>query len=56
MIMTVDQVADYLRVNRVTVYRLVKKRELPVIRVGGIFRFSKNQIDEWIDESQRKGG
>ncbi len=51
-ILTVGDLADYLRVHRSTVYRLLKKRQLPAFKIGSDWRFSVDEIDRWrIDQS-----
>jgi excisionase family DNA binding protein len=47
-IMTVHEVADYLRVSDAKVYRLVKERRIPVVRIGKTWRFRKDLLDDWI--------
>jgi len=46
--MTVKEVADYLRVNQRTVYRLAVERKLPGFKVGATWRFKRADIDGWI--------
>ena len=48
--MTVREVAGYLNVDAKTVYRLVKRRELPGFKVAGTWRFKKDDIDRWIED------
>ena len=43
-IMTADEVAEYLRVNRKTVYELSKHGEIPAARLGRVFRYHRDQI------------
>ena len=45
-IMTVAEVADYLKMNQRTVYRLAKNGEIPGIRLGRQWRFKKEAIDK----------
>lgn len=47
-VMTVKEVADYLRVNQRTVYRLAVDRRLPCFKVGANWRFKRDDIDGWI--------
>ena len=47
-VMTVKEVADYLRVNQRTVYRLAVERRLPAFKVGANWRFKRGDIDGWI--------
>ena len=47
-IMTVKEVAEYLRMSEAKVYRLVKQGVLPVVRIGKSWRFRKDLLDEWL--------
>ncbi len=46
-ILTVGEVASYLRVSEATVYRLALAGEIPARRVGRSWRFSSEQIRHW---------
>jgi excisionase family DNA binding protein len=43
----VIDLANYLRVHRATIYRLLKNRELPDFKVGGDWRSNIEMIDDW---------
>lgn len=47
-VMTVKEVAEYLRVNQRTVYRLAVDRKLPGFKVGATWRFKRADINGWI--------
>jgi len=49
-IMTIKEVAKYLKMNEKTIYNLIKKKEIPAFKVGGNWRFKKSIIDKWIEE------
>ena len=49
--MTVEEVAEYLRVTKKTIYRLLKRDGIPATKVGHQWRFDKNSIDEWLQRS-----
>ena len=49
-VMTVQDVSVYLRVHPSTVYRLLKRNELPAFRVGSDWRFNVEAIDRWCIE------
>lgn len=49
-VMTVKEVAEYLRVNQRTVYRLAVDRKMPGFKVGANWRFKRSDIDVWIAE------
>ena len=47
-ILTLDEVAAYLKVGKRTVYRLAAAKEIPAFKVGGIWRFRKADLERWI--------
>lgn len=52
-IMTIREVAEFLKLTEKTAYRLVSEDKLPGFKVGGSWRFRKSEIDQWIRQ-QRK--
>ena len=50
-VMTVREVAEYLKVKDRTIYRLVANREIPGFKVGGSWRFRKTEIDQWTESN-----
>lgn len=52
-ILTLNEVAKYLRVHPTTLYRLLEKPGFPGFRVGSDWRFKRSAIDAWVD-AQRK--
>jgi excisionase family DNA binding protein len=46
-VMTLEEVSRYLRVHPSTVYRLLKRREIPAFRIGSDWRFNIETIDIW---------
>jgi excisionase family DNA binding protein len=53
-VLTLDEVARYLRVHQSTVYRLLKKKELPGFKVGSDWRFNVESIDHWLEIAEAK--
>ena len=49
-LMTLKEVADYLRVTKKTIYRLLEAGKIPATKVGRQWRFNKARIDEWLSE------
>ena len=47
-ILTILEVANYLKVAERTVYRLAAAKKIPAFKVGGAWRFSRAEIDQWI--------
>jgi excisionase family DNA binding protein len=59
-ILTLKQVADYLKLTERTLYRLTQEGKLPGFKVGNSWRFRLRDIDAWIEaqkaEVSRAGG
>jgi len=53
-VMTVQDVSAYLRVHPSTVYRLLKRHELPAFRVGSDWRFNVEAIDRWRSQMESR--
>jgi excisionase family DNA binding protein len=47
-ILTIKEVAVYLKVTERTIYRLAGAKKIPAFKVGGTWRFSRADIDAWI--------
>lgn len=56
MLLTTEQVAQYLKVDKFTVYRLVTQRKMPAFKVGGQWRYKKKLIDAWLLENSNISG
>ena len=54
-IMTLDEVAKYLRVHKSTVYRMAREGAIPSTKVANQWRFKKVRIDEWLMEREHEG-
>ena len=46
-VLTVNELSEYLRVHRSTIYRLLKKGQLPGFKIGSDWRFNVEAIDQW---------
>ncbi|MGH7814497.1 MAG: helix-turn-helix domain-containing protein [Candidatus Binataceae bacterium] len=49
-VLTVQEVSKYLRVHPSTIYRMLKRNQLPAFRVGSDWRFTAEAIDKWRSE------
>jgi len=53
LILTFDELAAYLKIGKRTLYGLTAKGEIPAFKVGGVWRFRRGEIDQWIaDQTQ----
>lgn len=48
-LLTVNEVAKILRVSNMTVYRLVKGKQIPAIRVGKNYRIKEIDVDKYLN-------
>jgi excisionase family DNA binding protein len=47
-LLTTEQVASYLKIDKFTVYRLVTQKKIPAFKVGNPWRFKKKMVDAWL--------
>lgn len=47
-LLTIEEVAEFLRVSKTSVYRLVERRELPFCRVGRTLRFTRTDLESYL--------
>lgn len=47
-LLTLEQVAEYLNVDKFTVYRLLADKQLPAFKVGNQWRFKRKMIENWL--------
>jgi len=55
-ILTIQELAEYLKLNEKTAYRLASEGKLPGFKVGGSWRFKMTDLEAWIEEQKRKDG
>lgn len=51
ILLTAEQVARYLRVDKFTVYRLVAQKKIPAFKVGNQWRFKRELLDDWLKKN-----
>jgi len=49
-IMTVEEVAAYLRLKPQTIYKWAQEKRIPAAKLGKEWRFRKSVVDRWLDE------
>lgn len=50
--LSVEEIAEYLGVSKDTVYAWISKRNMPAHRIGRLWKFKTDEVDEWV----RSGG
>ncbi len=53
-IMTIREVADYLKLTEKTAYRLTAEGKIPGFKVGGSWRFKRSEIEDWIEGAMNR--
>lgn len=54
-ILTIEEVAKYLRVSDRTVYDWAQKGEIPAGKIGTVWRFKKSEVENWVNERLSSG-
>jgi excisionase family DNA binding protein len=54
-ILTLEEVAAYLRLTPQTIYKWAQERRIPAAKLGKEWRFRKSTIDLWLDDQMRGG-
>ena len=48
-LMTIEDLAEYLKVTRRTIYEWLKANKIPAVKLVGQWRFQKEKIDAWLE-------
>ena len=51
--MTVSEVAKYLKMKTVTIYKHAQQGRIPAFKVGSSWRFKRSTIDSWIEKQEK---
>jgi len=49
----VDELADYLRLQKQTIYNWLHQGKISGIKVGGVWRFDRREVDAWLKSRKR---
>jgi len=55
-LMTIKDVADYLRLSKVTVYKMTRQGKIPASKIGKQWRYNKSEIDSWLKQKSNSKG
>ena len=53
--LSVAEIADYLGVKRDTVYKWITRRGMPAHKVGRLWKFQRDEIDQWVRDGSATG-
>ena len=58
--LSVEEIATYLGIKRDTVYRWINEKQMPSHRMGRLWKFKKDEVDEWVlkggASEEKRGG
>jgi excisionase family DNA binding protein len=52
---TLDDMVQFLRISKTTLFRMVKKGEVPHVRIGRKIYFVKDAVQKWVEAKQQGG-
>ena len=50
-LLSVDDICEYLGIGRDTIYKWIGSKGLPAYRLGRLWKFKKEEVDEWLKKS-----
>ena len=53
-LLTIDEVANFLNINPMTIYSWVREGKIPAFKIGKVWRFQKSEIDKWLKKQKYK--
>lgn len=53
-ILTIKELSEYLKISQSTLYKLAQEGKVPCQKVGRHWRFRKEAIDRWLEETRAK--
>lgn len=48
-VLTLEEAADFLRVHKTSMYRIIRRKQIPSFKVGSSHRFSLDALVEWVN-------
>ena len=52
-LMDIEELAHYLRLQKQTIYNWLHQKKISGIKVGGVWRFDRRDIEKWLKEKKR---
>ena len=53
-LLDVEDLAKYLKLKKQTIYNWLNQRKISGMKIGGVWRFDKQEIDKWLKSQARK--
>lgn len=52
-ILTLEELAEYLKISKPTLYKLVENGKIPALKLANQWRFKKEDIDKWLERHRQ---
>ena len=52
-LMNIDELANYLRLRKQTIYNWLYQKKISGFKVGGVWRFDKREVDAWLSDRRQ---
>ena len=52
-LLDIDDLASYLKLRKQTIYNWLHQRKITGIKVGGVWRFDRREIESWLNSRRR---
>jgi len=54
--LSVEEIASYLGIKRDTVYSWIAEKKMPAHRMGRLWKFKREEVDEWVKSGGAESG
>jgi excisionase family DNA binding protein len=54
--LSLDEIATYLGIKRETVYKWIDRRKMPAHKVGSLWKFKRDEVDDWVRSGEAGSG
>jgi len=51
-LLTIEELAEYLKISKHTLYKMVEKGKIPALKIANRWRFKKRKIEKWLEEHE----
>lgn len=55
-LLTLEELARYLKISKPTLYKMVEKGKIPALKIANQWRFKKDDINRWLEKQRKSKG
>ncbi|MHA1304110.1 MAG: helix-turn-helix domain-containing protein [Candidatus Heimdallarchaeaceae archaeon] len=55
-LLTLEELAKYLKISKPTLYKMVEKGKIPALKIANQWRFKKDDINRWLEKQRKSKG